>query len=180
MMDYSQNNDSYYSNNLQSPQSFQMEQTSLNTLYNTSNYKDYPSATDNDIVLSSYTEQQQPMFSFVGDEHATTRTTQPSPYAPQYNSHNSYDNYDNSFQLNSFNMIPNSSQSHSEVFRFEIPGFKIIIIPNSSPYSSLYTNLDNLDAQIQSQQVFTSPNIVIDNSQTQLQQNSNESFVDFS
>ncbi|GBB95793.1 hypothetical protein RclHR1_02610030 [Rhizophagus clarus] len=166
--DNSLRNNASYSNNLQSSQSFQMEQPSLNTLYNTSNYNDYSSATDNDNVPASYTEQQH-TFSFVGDEHATTRIAQPLPHAPQYApQYNSY-SYPS---LNSINMIPNSS----EVFRFEIPGFKIIIIPNSSPYSSLYTNLDNLD---QPRQVFTPPNIVIDNSQTQLQQNSNESFINF-
>ncbi|GBC10651.1 hypothetical protein RclHR1_00980028 [Rhizophagus clarus] len=117
------------------------------------------------------------MFSFVSDEYATTRTTQPLAHTPQ---HDSYNSYDIPFSINSLNMIPNSSQSHSRVFKFEVPGYKIIIMPNSSPYSSLYTNLDNLDTQIQSQQVFTSPKIVVDNSQTQLQQNSNESFNNFS
>jgi hypothetical protein len=174
MMNYAnslQNNDSY-SNNLRSSQSFQMEQSSSNTLYNTFNYIDYSSATDNNIVpASSYIEQQQPTSFFAGDEHATTRTTQPFPhpsqYTPQYNS------YDISPPFSSPNMIPNSFQNHSEVFRFEIPGFKIIIIPNFSPNSS---NLDNLDTQNQSQ-VFTSPNIATDNSQTRFQQNSNESLT---
>ena len=44
--------------------------------------------------------------------------------------------------LNSLNtMIANPSQS--EIFRFEIPGFRIIVIPTSSPFA----NLTDLDAQ---------------------------------
>ncbi|CAB4397540.1 unnamed protein product [Rhizophagus irregularis] len=128
---------------------------------------------NNDIVPTSYTQQKQPMFSFASDENTTAGTTQLLPHAPTA----PYDSYNISSPLSSLNMIYNSSQSHSEVFRFEIPGFKIIIIPNSSPHSSLYANLDNLDIQNQSQQAFTSPNVVIDNSQIQFQQDSNESFT---
>ncbi|GES81180.1 hypothetical protein RCL_jg18016.t1 [Rhizophagus clarus] len=68
-----------------------------------------------------------------------------------------------------------SATTHVLFCAFQVSGYKIIIIPNSSPYSSLYENFDNLDIHNnQSQQVFTS---LIDNSQTQFQQNSNESFT---
>ncbi|PKY44916.1 hypothetical protein RhiirA4_400446 [Rhizophagus irregularis] len=43
-------------------------------LHNTSNYINY-SSMNNDIVPTSYTQQQQPMFSFASDENTTAGTT---------------------------------------------------------------------------------------------------------
>src|SRR5207248_5837895 len=92
-------------------------------------------------------------------------TTQPLSYVPLHTLQ-----YPSSIPLNSLNsMIANPSQS--EIFRFEIPGVRIIVIPTSSPFA----NLTDLDAQNLFQQDYTnySNNIFTDNLQ---QQNSNESF----
>jgi hypothetical protein len=94
-----------------------------------SGYSDYSSAAGDNMASSSYTarnyEQQQPMLSFLSSEHANS-ATQPLYYAPQY-----ADQYISS-PLNTLN---NSSQSG--IFRFEIPGFNIIIVPTSSPPANL-------------------------------------------
>ena len=61
-------------------------------------------------------------------------------------------------------MIANNS------YHFEIPGFKIIVIPTPiSSISSPYSNLNNLDMQNQFQQDYVPWDIITDNSQARLQ-----------
>ena len=49
---------------------------------------------------------------------------------------------------NSLNMTFNSPQIPSGIFRFEIPGFQIVVIPTSSPFA----DLNDSDMQLQFQQ----------------------------
>jgi len=167
-----QNNDSYS----EISQPLQMDQPlSNNTFYNNNvnsscNYADF-SVTSNNIIPTSYSasnyEQQQSTFSSVNNENVTSATQSSSYAPPQYTSSHV------SLPLNSPNMITtNPSQTnHSEILRFEIPGFKIIIIPTSSPTPPLYGNLNNLDTQNQFQQDYASSNVVADNSNPQIQFN---------
>ncbi|RGB21843.1 hypothetical protein C1646_777146 [Rhizophagus diaphanus] len=76
-----------------------------------------------------------------------------SYHAPQYNSPLD----DIQFQDN-FSSVNSPQTDNSEIFRLNIPGFKIIVIPNS-------VNLDNLDLQNLFPQD-SIPNIVTENSQT--------------
>ncbi|RIA98582.1 hypothetical protein C1645_812646 [Glomus cerebriforme] len=104
------------------------------------------------------------MVPFANNERAN-QTTQPSSYTPQYtgDQHQSI-----SLPVESLNMIANNSYQTNpfEIFRFEIPGFKIIIIPTISSY----VNLNNLDMQNQLQpDHHLTTNIFTDNSQTQFQ-----------
>ncbi|PKY42179.1 hypothetical protein RhiirA4_504137 [Rhizophagus irregularis] len=71
-----------------------------------------------------------------------------SYHAPQYNSD----------IQNNFSSVNPPQPDNSEIFRLNIPGFKIIIIPNS-------VNLANLDLQNLFPQD-SNPNIVTENSQT--------------
>jgi hypothetical protein len=165
-----QNNDDF-TNNLQP---LQMDQPLSNTLNNSVNsscdYSDF-SITSNNIIPTSYTtandyeqqqqqqQQQQSIFSSVNNENHTTTT-----YEPQYTNHTNHISSPSPF--NSLNMVTNSFQiNHSDVFKFEIPGFKIVIIPTFSTTSS-YTNLNNFDEQNQFQQGYTST-VDVHNSQTQ-------------
>jgi hypothetical protein len=104
---------------------------------------DYFSAVGDNITSSSYATsnyEQQPeysAFSFLNNGNA-----QPLSSAQQYTDQNI------SSTLNSLNtMIANSSQS--EIFRFEIPGFQIIIIP-TSPHA-------NVDMQNQQDYTYLNP-----------------------
>src|ERR1044072_7062684 len=111
-----------------------------------SDYSDYlfTNVISDSYATSNYGQQQfeqseQSAFSFVNNEDSTS-TTQSSYYAPQYANRGTP-------SLNT-----NFSQSNnSEIFRFEIPGFKIIVIPTSSPFA----NLTNLDMQNQFQQDYS-------------------------
>lgn len=165
-----QNNDEFnnYSNNLQP---LQMDQPLSNTLNNNVNsscdYSDFSIMSNNNIptsYMANNYEQQQSLLSSVNNENHTA-TTQSLSYEPQYTSH---DGHIISSPLNSLNMITNSSQiNRSDIFKFEIPGFKIVVIPTSSTTSSPYTNLNNFDTQNQVQQGYTSPIVDTHNSQTQ-------------
>ncbi|RIA85712.1 hypothetical protein C1645_781247 [Glomus cerebriforme] len=144
-MDYNnflQNNNTH-SNNLQSPQ---MNQPLSNALYNNVNascsYTDYFPAVDNNIIPASNTYEQQ--LSFANGGHAISTT----PYAPQYIGQNIFPS-----PLGSLVTTVNSSQiNHSGVFRFEIPGFEIFIVPTYSPY----TNSNDLNMQNPPQRDITS------------------------
>ncbi|CAB4427070.1 unnamed protein product [Rhizophagus irregularis] len=107
------------------------------TTYTTGNYEE-SSLMDNQLGTS--TQYYHPTF-----------TT--SYHAPQYNFPLLYD-----IQQNNFNT---PQTDNSEIFRFNIPGFKIIVIPNS-------VNLANLDLQNLFPQD-SNPNIVTENSQTHSQ-----------
>jgi hypothetical protein len=154
-MDHNRSNNGF--NDLQP----QIEQHALNI--NTScSYTDYFPVTGNNTIPGSYISnyEQQPMF--FNDEHATSTTT----YVTQQH-----------------DQLVNSFQTNSEIFRFEIPGFKIIItcIPTTSSLVNLdmqnqfqqnySSNIVNDNSQTQFQQDYTSPSIVADNSQIQFQQN---------
>ncbi|RGB43896.1 hypothetical protein C1646_749104 [Rhizophagus diaphanus] len=160
-----QNNDEFnnYSNNLQP---LQMDHTSNNNVNSSCDYYDFSITSNNNIPTSYMTnnyEQQQSLFSSINNENQTT-TTQSFSYEPQYTSHTSHDSHITS-PLNSLNMITNSSQiNRSDIFKFEIPGFKIVVIPTSSTISSSYANLNNFDTQ---NQVHTSPIVDSHNSQNQ-------------
>ncbi|RGB44070.1 hypothetical protein C1646_679140 [Rhizophagus diaphanus] len=78
-----------------------------------------------------------------------------SYHAPQYNS---LLQFQNNF---SFSSVNSPQTDNSEIFRLKIPGFKIIVIPNS-------VNLANLDLQNLFPQD-SNPNIVSENSQTRSQ-----------
>jgi hypothetical protein len=113
---------------------------------------DYSSAVGDNITstfyaTSNYEQPQQPMFSFLNNDSTLS-------YALQYTDQNI------SPPFNPINtIISNSSQT--EVFRFEIPGFKIIIVPTSSP-------LANLDMQSQQDTYLNSTTSLV--SQSQLNQ----------
>ena len=137
--------------------------TNLNTSYNFSAMGDNTSATNN--------YEQQPMFSFMNNQDATS-TMQSYPMSSQYT-----DDYNvNSSPLN----FPQEN-GNPEIFRFEIPGFKVEIFV--TPTTSITTNL-NMQNQFQ-QQGHTFSNVITDNSQTQFQQQQqnsldvNESFINF-
>ncbi|CAG8652855.1 uncharacterized protein OCT59_005103 [Rhizophagus irregularis] len=165
-----QNNDEFnnYSNNLQP---LQMDHTLNNNVDSSCDYSDFSSITSNNNIPTSYMannyEQQQSLFSSINNENYTT-TTQSLSYEPQYTSHTSSHDSHIASPLNSLNMITNSSQiNRSDIFKFEIPGFKIVVIPTSSTTSSSYANLNNFDTQNQVQQGYTSPIVDSHNSQTQ-------------
>ncbi|CAB4427068.1 unnamed protein product [Rhizophagus irregularis] len=115
-------------------------ESSDTTTYTTGNYEE-SSLMDNQLGTS--TQYYDPTF-----------TT--SYYAPQYNSPLD----DIQFQ-NNFSSVNSSQTDNSEIFRLNIPGFKIIVIPNS-------VNLANLDLQNLFSQD-SNPNIVTENLQTHSQ-----------
>ncbi len=97
----------------------------------------------------------------VTDTFSPYEKTMISDQSPQYNVEPILDQ---NLTINSFNMNINSHQpNNSEIFRFEIPGFKIIIIPVPSP-------IENLNVQDDLNNI--SSNIIINNPQTEF----NESF----
>jgi len=154
-----------YNGYSQPPQTPQMEQPLNEILFtNTSySYTDYFPATDNNTISASYTinnYEQSPAFSFVNNASTTPTTQSASQNIPHSSSSES---------LNT--AIANNS------YHFEIPGFKIIIIPTTT--TTPYANLNNSNTQNQFQQDNVPLNIVTNNSQIQFQQNSNESFINF-
>src|SRR5437870_3633466 len=101
----------------------------------------FPTSDDNIAQTSSYTAnnnyEQQPAYHNQHD--ASTSQSQPtinSTYAPQYTVNNNVQN--------PLNFPPTN---HPEFFRFEIPGFEIIVIPTFP-----LPNLSNSSMQDQSQQ----------------------------
>ncbi|CAG8636921.1 uncharacterized protein OCT59_026482 [Rhizophagus irregularis] len=105
------------------------------TTYTTGNYEESSSLMDNQLGTSA--QYDDPTFTA-------------SYYAPQYNS-----------PLDDIQFQNTPQPNNSEIFRLSIPGFKIIVIPNS-------VNLANLDLQNLFPQDST-PNIVTENSQTHSQ-----------
>ncbi|RIA82761.1 hypothetical protein C1645_834868 [Glomus cerebriforme] len=139
-----------------------MEQHSTNSLCN---YTDF-SATEGNNMLASYATnnyEQQTTFSFLNNEHVISTTqsysTITSSYAPQYIDHNVNQNPPQYIQ-NTSQPLNFPQTNNSQIFRFEVPGFKIIIIPTTSSI------LTSLDMQIESHNVSFSNNTT-DNSQTQ-------------
>ncbi|CAB5216736.1 unnamed protein product [Rhizophagus irregularis] len=110
------------------------------TTYTTSNYEE-SSLMDNQLGTST-------------QYHHPTFTT--SYHVPQYNSP-----LDDIQSQNNYSSVNSPQPNNSEIFKLSIPGFKIIVIPNS-------VNLANLDLQNLFPQDST-PNIVTENSQTLFQ-----------
>ncbi|RGB44068.1 hypothetical protein C1646_660937 [Rhizophagus diaphanus] len=108
------------------------------TTYTTGNYEESSSLMDNQLGTSA--QYDDPTFTA-------------SYYAPQYNS--PFD--DIQFQ-NNYSSVNSPQPNNSEIFRLNIPGFRIVVIPNS-------VNLANLDLQNLFPQD-SNPNIVTGNSQT--------------
>ncbi|CAB5216740.1 uncharacterized protein OCT59_026477 [Rhizophagus irregularis] len=111
------------------------------TTYTTGNYEESSSLMDNQLGTSA--QYYDP-------------TSTASYYAPQYNS--TLD--DIQFQ-NNFSSVSPPQTDNSEIFRLNIPGFKIIVIPNSVDLANL--DLQNLFPQD------SNPNIVTENLQTHSQ-----------
>ncbi|RIA92267.1 hypothetical protein C1645_820958 [Glomus cerebriforme] len=96
-----------------------------------------------DIPLNIFTNNSQISFANSGHTSSTAQFLSYAHHAPQYTG---YDHQNIFPTLGSFDTIANSSQTnHPRVFRFEIPGFEIII--KSTTFS--YANLNNLDMQNQ-------------------------------
>jgi hypothetical protein len=118
-------------------------------------YSSYLFTTDDNVISESYAarnyEQQQSeqsekfAFSFVNNEDSTL-TAQSLYYAqaPQYST--------SSLNTNS------SQANNSEIFQFEIPGFKIFVVPTSSPFANL-TNLDTMQNQFQQDYTYSTPSL---------------------
>jgi hypothetical protein len=147
-------------------------------------YPDYFSTAEDSAFYTTSNYEQQPensAFSFPNNGNA-----QPLSNAQQYADQNI------SSPFNPINTtIANSSQT-AEVFRFEIPGFKIIIIPTSSSLANLdvqdYTYLNPTTSLVgqsqlnQEQSYASSVNRTTSggSSTHHQQQNFNESFNNFS
>ena len=153
-----------YSSNLP-PTNVIQEQPSSNTSYNnlTTSY-DFSAAS---YAANNY--EQQPMFY---NEHATS-TLQSYPTNSSNSGHN----------VNSSPLINFPQINNPEIFRFEIPGFKIVVVPTTLTTSPC-SNLTNLNMQNHLQD-HTFSNIITYNSQSQFQQQQrnsldvNESFINF-
>lgn len=126
----------------------QMRQPSSNVPCNNTNFSATPTMS---YISNNY--EQQATFSFINNQYATstTSTTQyhstTTSYVPQYIGHNANQNSPQFIQ----NISPpfNFPQiNNPQMFRFEIPGFEITIVPTSSPF----VNLNNLDMQNHFQQ----------------------------
>ncbi|CAB4395010.1 unnamed protein product [Rhizophagus irregularis] len=108
-------------------------------------------------TMTAYTTNKE--FSFTDNQLGTSThqyyhpTFTTSYYTPQHNSPLQFQN--------NFTSINSPQMGNSEIFRLNIPGFKIIVIPNS-------VNLVNLDLQNIFQQD-PNPNIVTENPQTDFQ-----------
>ncbi|GBB84884.1 hypothetical protein RclHR1_11470005 [Rhizophagus clarus] len=121
----------------------QMRQNSSNFPCNHGNF----SATPISYISNNY--EQQATFSYISNQYTTSTnsttqhySTTTSSYTPQYIGHNV--NYNSSQFIQNVSPQFNFPQTNnSQLFRFEIPGFEIIIIPTSSSF----VNLNNLNMQ---------------------------------
>ncbi|PKY58005.1 hypothetical protein RhiirA4_511443 [Rhizophagus irregularis] len=129
------------------PTRMELNQMEHNQMEHTSYNQDTTTYTTGNNVGSSFMDNQ--LGTSTQYYHPTFTT---SYHAPQYNSP-----LDIQFQ-NNFNTL---QTDNSEIFRLNIPGFKIIVIPNS-------VNLANLDLQNLFPQD-SNPNIVTENLQTHSQ-----------
>src|ERR1043165_3752107 len=97
-----------------------------------SDYSDYLFTTDDNVISDSYITSNYGQQQFEQSERSafsldSTSTTQSLYYTPNQ-------------EISSLNT--NSSQANnSEIFRFEIPGFKIIIIPTNLDAKPISTRL---------------------------------------
>ncbi|CAB4374109.1 hypothetical protein RhiirA5_482856 [Rhizophagus irregularis] len=126
----------------------QMRQPSSNVPCNNTNFPATPT-----MSYISNNHEQQATFSFINNQYTTSTTTTTqyhsttTSYVPQYIGHNVNQNSPQFIQ----NISPpfNFPQTnHPQMFRFEIPGFEIIIVPTSPPF----VNLNNLDMENHLQQ----------------------------
>ncbi|RIA93016.1 hypothetical protein C1645_874376 [Glomus cerebriforme] len=98
---------------------------------------------------NDYSDQQ----SMHNENTTSSYSTVASLYDPQYD-HPQQPIVDTSSPLNSFNMTT-INPSHSEILSFDIPGFKIIIIPTSSQQDNTYLNYFPSDVTNNYQAQFT-------------------------
>jgi hypothetical protein len=158
-------NDGYnsYSNNLLPTDVTLMEQQLSSNALNSNLSISY----DIPTLYAANNYEQQSMSSSINNEHATLTVTQSYPINL---SNSSYSQQQSNYYVNS----PPLNFNNSGIFRFEIPGFEIFVIPTS--------NSTNLSMQNQFQQDHAYQNIITNNPQTQSQQQSsldvNDSFID--
>ncbi|RIA98557.1 hypothetical protein C1645_749666 [Glomus cerebriforme] len=132
----------------------QMEQSSLNVLYDDINAADNYT---NDLFMSDNDYATTSMTSFATDGQIDSTYSTPfnetqcnfdatiGQVSPSQSVMNS------SLPINLADMTINPQTNDSEIFRFMIPGFQTVIIPTSSPL----TNLSDVDMQYQFQQDHT-------------------------
>ncbi|RIA95120.1 hypothetical protein C1645_758229 [Glomus cerebriforme] len=141
---------------------------------------DYFSVTDDNIIPPSHPNTSITTDNFVNNEYLS------SSHAPQYTNYNVDQNLvqnpSQTIQNMSSPSFLNSCQTN-EIFRFEIPGFKIFIVPTSPTSPTPSSPIVNLNNNMQNQDLnyfdSSSSNIVTDDSKTQFQLDSNGSFIDF-
>ncbi|PKY42783.1 hypothetical protein RhiirA4_456641 [Rhizophagus irregularis] len=167
-----------YSSNLPQTNVMQIEQHSSNTLNSNLNIPYGISAMRDNIIPVSYAinnYERQSMTPSINNERViSTSTIQSYPAANSSNS--SYTPYNSNHNVNT----PSLNFNNPGTFRFEIPGFVIVVIPTTPT-----TNSTSLNTQNQFQQEHTYSNITNDNSHTQFQQQQqnfldvNGSFINF-
>ncbi|PKK64202.1 hypothetical protein RhiirC2_787845 [Rhizophagus irregularis] len=125
-------------NNLQptSPDVIQLEQGYLTNIAANS---DFPMNDDN-IFPTSQTNNNYFVHQLTSNENITS-TSISSPYVQQYGHPQPIENTSSSF--GSFNMTT-INPSQSEIFSFDIPGYKIIIIPTFPQQDNTYSNYSSL------------------------------------
>ncbi|PKY47731.1 hypothetical protein RhiirA4_423315 [Rhizophagus irregularis] len=139
------------SNNLQSTDAVQPEQEyPPNIVATTSEF----SMNDDNIFPTTQTSNTNNNYSdhqpTSNENTVSTSISQyyTSPYVPQYDHLQPIENTSSSFD--SFNMTT-INPSQSEIFSFDIPGFKIIIVPTfpqqDNTYSNYYSSLGTTDNQ---------------------------------
>ncbi|CAB5201425.1 hypothetical protein RhiirA5_375497 [Rhizophagus irregularis] len=125
------------SNLQQSTIVMQPEHSSSNTYYN--NVNSDPFLNDNIFhTNNNYTDQQPTSNEYI----ASTSQSHPLSYAPQHG-HPQLPAENTSFPHNSFN-ITSITPSHSEILSFDIPGFKIIIVPIPSQQDNTHLNYSSI------------------------------------
>ncbi|CAG8671937.1 uncharacterized protein OCT59_013392 [Rhizophagus irregularis] len=125
-------------NNLQptAPDVIQLEQGYLTNIAANS---DFPMNDDN-IFPTSQTNNNYFVHQLTSNENITS-TSISSPYVQQYDHPQPIENTSSSF--GSFNMTT-INPSQSEIFSFDIPGYKIIIIPTFPQQDNTYSNYSSL------------------------------------
>ncbi|CAB5379646.1 unnamed protein product [Rhizophagus irregularis] len=159
-----------YSSDLPQTNVMQIEQHSSNTLNNNLNISyGIP------VSYATNNYERQSMTPSINNERViSTSTIQSNPAANSSNS--SYTPYNSNHNVNT----PSLNFNNPGTFRFEIPGFVIVVIPTTPT-----TNSTSLNTQNQFQQEHTYSNITNDNSHTQFQQQQqnfldvNGSFINF-
>ncbi|PKY41825.1 hypothetical protein RhiirA4_455494 [Rhizophagus irregularis] len=125
--------------NLQS--SVQPEHSSSNINYNDVNVNSSDNNFPTIYTNTNYSDQQQSISNISNESIASTPTI--SSYAPQYaEPQRPIENIPS--LLGSFNMTT-IHPSQSEIFSFDIPGFKIVVIPTLPQQDNTYLNYSSPD-----------------------------------